>query len=45
MRIMEKEHPIATRTVVVRHHALVRLALWGTVPVLFGLIASGLSIC
>jgi thiosulfate reductase cytochrome b subunit len=44
MRIAEKEHPAATRKVVVRHHALVRLAHWATLPVLFGLIASGLSI-
>jgi len=44
MRVMGKKDPLATRTVVVKHHALVRLAHWATVPVLLGLIASGLSI-
>ena len=32
------------RRVVVKHHALVRLSHWLNVPLLFGLIASGLSI-
>jgi len=44
MRIMDQGHPAATRRVVVRHHALVRLAHWANVPVLLGLVASGLSI-
>src|SRR6267142_718305 len=44
MRIMDEGHPAATRRVVVRHHALLRLAHWATVPVLLGLVASGLSI-
>jgi thiosulfate reductase cytochrome b subunit len=44
MRIMGKEHPLATRRVVVKHHALVRLAHWANVPLLLGLIVSGLSI-
>ena len=34
----------ATRRVVVKHHALVRLSHWLNVPLLFGLIATGLSI-
>ena len=33
-----------TRAVVVKHHALVRLSHWLNVPILFGLIATGLSI-
>jgi thiosulfate reductase cytochrome b subunit len=41
---MGKKDPLAIRRVVVKHHALVRLAHWTTVPLLFGLIASGLSI-
>ena len=35
---------IPVRRVVVKHHALVRLSHWLNVPLLFGLIASGLSI-
>ena len=34
----------ATRLVVAKHHALVRLSHWLNVPILFGLIATGLSI-
>src|SRR5262249_25261070 len=34
----------ATRAVVVKHHALVRLSHWLNVPILFGMIATGLSI-
>jgi thiosulfate reductase cytochrome b subunit len=34
----------ATRRVVVKHHAFVRLSHWLNVPILFGLIATGLSI-
>jgi thiosulfate reductase cytochrome b subunit len=34
----------ATRRVVVKHHALVRLTHWWNVPLLLGLIVSGLSI-
>jgi len=34
----------APRAVVPKHHLLVRLTHWGNVPLLFGLIASGLSI-
>src|SRR5258708_7754498 len=44
MRIRGKKAPLATRRVVVKHHALVRLAHWATLPLLLGLIASGLSI-
>src|SRR2546423_392962 len=43
MRTVEKD-PGATRRVVMKHHALVRVAHWATLPVLLGLIASGLSI-
>ncbi len=35
---------LATRRVVVKHHALVRLSHWLNIPLLFGLIATGLSI-
>ena len=34
----------AVRRVVPKHHALVRLSHWANVPILFGLIATGLSI-
>ena len=34
----------ATKRVVVKHHALVRLSHWANVPLLLGLIATGLSI-
>jgi Ni,Fe-hydrogenase I cytochrome b subunit len=34
----------ATRRVVPKHHALVRLSHWANVPLLLGLIATGLSI-
>lgn len=34
----------ATKRVVLKHHALVRLSHWFNVPLLFGLIATGLSI-
>jgi DMSO/TMAO reductase YedYZ molybdopterin-dependent catalytic subunit/thiosulfate reductase cytochrome b subunit len=44
MRITGKKAPVATSRVVVKHHALVRLAHWATLPLLLGLIASGLSI-
>src|SRR6266540_2366208 len=37
-------HAPATRRVVVKHHALVRLSHWANVPLLFGLIVTGLSI-
>jgi thiosulfate reductase cytochrome b subunit len=33
-----------TRLVVIKHHALVRLSHWLNVPILFGMIVSGLSI-
>ncbi|MEO8189751.1 MAG: cytochrome b/b6 domain-containing protein [Acidobacteriota bacterium] len=36
--------PVETVAVVPKHHALVRLSHWLNVPLLFGLIASGLSI-
>ena len=36
--------PPRLRKVVPKHHFLVRLTHWGNVPLLFGLIASGLSI-
>jgi thiosulfate reductase cytochrome b subunit len=36
--------PAPVRRVVVKHHALVRLAHWLNVPILFALIATGLSI-
>ena len=36
--------PAGTRAVVRKHHALVRLSHWLNVPLLLGLIASGLSI-
>ena len=36
--------PMATVRVVSKHHALVRLSHWLNVPLLFGLIASGLAI-
>src|SRR3954449_6553263 len=32
------------RLVVIKHHALVRLSHWLNVPILFGMIVSGLSI-
>ena len=34
----------ATVRIVPKHHALVRLSHWANVPLLLGLIASGLSI-
>jgi thiosulfate reductase cytochrome b subunit len=36
--------PDRTVRIVPKHHALVRLAHWGNVPLLFGLIATGLAI-
>jgi thiosulfate reductase cytochrome b subunit len=35
---------LAMRRVIIKHHPLVRLTHWANVPLLFGLIASGISI-
>lgn len=40
----ERRRPDAAVRVVPKHHALVRLTHWANVPLLFGLLASGLSI-
>ena len=42
--VLAPARPVAVRRVVVKHHALVRLAHWLNVPILFALIATGLSI-
>src|SRR4051812_50048412 len=43
--VEEVVHPHAgQRLVVIKHHALVRLSHWLNVPILFGMIVSGLSI-
>src|SRR5215470_4822334 len=39
-----KSSPASQITIVIKHHALVRLSHWINVPLLIGLIASGLSI-
>ena len=44
MAAEEKLPPPAMRAVVAKHHALVRLSHWLNIPILLGLILSGLSI-
>ena len=42
--VAQRTVPAATVRVVPKHHGLVRLTHWANVPLLFGLIASGLAI-